>query len=227
MSRRANRTEAASDLAPRVRPVQARAKQTVDLILDNAAVLLDEVGIDAFNTNLLAERAGVAVRSVYRYYPNKLAVIVGLAERQASEWQALLADLMLPLADRDRNAYDAWDEVLDAYAAYLEAKQGRSAMHRAMQALPQLAEVNRRDNDVLSDTIYRALKGRGLRKPAARLRAISRVLLDTMDVAVDEALRRRGRVAPPLLDELKRMHQVYLEHYLGRSRLGAAPRKNL
>ena len=215
MDRTANRTEVASDLSPRVRPVQARAKQTVDLILDNAAVLLDEVGIDAFNTNLLAERAGVAVRSVYRYYPNKLAVIVGLAERQASEWQTLLARLMLPLADPDQSARDAWDAVLDAYVAYLEAKQGRSAMHRAMQALPQLSEVNRRDNDVLSDTIYRALKTRGLRQPAGRLQSISRVLLDTMDVAIDEALRRRGRVARPLLDELKRMHRSYLEPYLG------------
>ncbi len=215
MDRRANRTEVASDLSPRVRPVQARAKQTVDLILDNAAVLLDEVGIDAFNTNLLAERAGVAVRSVYRYYPNKLAVIVGLAERQASEWQTLLARLMLPLADPDQSARDAWDAVLDAYVGYLEAKQGRSAMHRAMQALPQLSEVNRRDNDVLSDAIYRALKTRGLRQPAGRLQSISRVLLDTMDVAVDEALRRRGRVARPLLDELKRMHRSYLEPDLG------------
>ncbi len=215
MDRRPNRTEVASDLSPRVRPVQARAKQTVDLILDNAAVLLDEVGVDAFNTNLLAERAGVAVRSVYRYYPNKLAVIVGLAERQASEWQTLLARLMLPLADPDQSARDAWDAVLDAYVSYIEAKQGRFAMHRAMQALPQLSEVNRRDNDVLSDTIYRALKTRGLRQPAGRLQSISRVLLDTMDVAVDEALRRRGRVARPLLDELKRMHRSYLEPYLG------------
>ncbi len=215
MSRRTSPPEISSDLSPRVRPVQARAKQTVDLILDNAAVLLDEVGIDAFNTNLLAERAGVAVRSVYRYYPNKLAVIVGVAERQASEWQTLLARLMLPLAEADQSACDAWDAVLDAYLAYLEAKQGRSAMHRAMQALPQLSEVNRRDNDVLADTIHTALKTRGLRLPAARLRLISRVLLDTMDVAVDEALRRRGRVARPLLDELKRMHRSYLEPYFG------------
>ena len=215
MDRRANRSEVANDLSPRVRPVQARAKQTVDLILDNAGVLLDEVGVDAFNTNLLAERAGVAVRSVYRYYPNKLAVIVGLAERQASEWQALLARLALPLSDPNQSACNAWDAVLDAYVSYIEAKQGRSAMHRAMQALPQLSEVNRRDNEVLADTIYRALKTRGLRQPAGRLQSISKVLLDTMDVSVDEALRRRGRVARPLLDELKRMHRSYLEPYLG------------
>ncbi len=214
MSRKASRPRVESDLSPRVRPVQKRAKDTVHQILDNAAALLDEVGVDAFNTNLLAERADVAVRSVYRYYPNKLAVIVGLAERQAEEWQKSFTQLMVPMADPKQSAFDAWDDVLEAYVAYLEEKQGRSAIHRAMQALPQLAEVNRRDNDVLSDAIAAALKARGLRRPKARLRLISRVLLDTSDVAVDEALSRRGRVPLQLLAELKLMHQSYLARFL-------------
>jgi AcrR family transcriptional regulator len=195
--------------------VQQRAKDTVEQILDNAATLLDEVGVDAFNTNLLAERANVAVRSVYRYYPNKLAVIVGLAERQAQEWQELFSRLLVPMADPSENAFDAWNRVLDGYVAYIEGKQGRSAIHRAMQALPQLAEVNRRDNDALSDAIAAALKSRGIPQPRARLQLISRVLLDTQDVAVDEALTRRGRVPVHLLDELKLMHRSYLALYLG------------
>ena len=214
MSRKASRGRRESDLSPRVRPVQQRAKETVDQILDNAAILLDEVGVDAFNTNLLAERAGVAVRSVYRYYPNKLAVIVGLAERQANEWQKLFAELLVPFADPEQCALDAWDEAQDGYAAYLMQKQGRSAIHRAMMALPQLAELNRRDNDVLADLIVKAFVDRGVRPAEAPLKSISRVLLDTSDMAVDEALSRRGRVSVPLLKELKLMHRSYLAIYL-------------
>ena len=214
MSRRVSRRLAQSDLSPRVRPVQKRAKDTVDHILDNAAALLDEVGVDAFNTNLLAERADVAVRSVYRYYPNKLAVVVGLAERQARQWQELFEQLMVRMADPKGSAFDAWDDVLDAYVSYLGGKRGRPAIHRAMQALPQLNEANRRDNDVLSEAIAVALKARGLPQTRARLRAISRVLLDTADGAIDEALSRRGRVTTQLLDELKLMHRSYLALYL-------------
>jgi AcrR family transcriptional regulator len=194
--------------------VQQRAKETVDQILDNAAILLDEVGVDAFNTNLLAERAEVAVRSVYRYYPNKLAVIVGLAERQANEWQELFAQLLVPVADPGESALDAWDEALDGYVAYLMQKQGRSAIHRAMMALPQLAELNRRDNAVLADLIATAFVARGFRQSQPRLKSISRVLLDTADMAVDEALSRRGRVSQPLLVELKLMHRSYLTLYV-------------
>jgi len=214
VSRKASRGRRDSDLSPRVRPVQQRAKETVDQILDNAAILLDEVGVDAFNTNLLAERAGVAVRSVYRYYPNKLAVIVGLAERQANEWQKLFADLLVPFADPELCAFDAWDDALDGYAAFLMQKQGRSAIHRAMMALPQLAELNRRDNDVLADLIVHAFVARGVRPAEAPLKSIARVLLDTSDMAIDEALGRRGRVSVPLFKELKLMHRSYLAIYL-------------
>jgi AcrR family transcriptional regulator len=204
-----------SDLSPRVQPVQQRAKDTVDLILDNAASLLQEVGVDAFNTNLLAERAGVAVRSVYRYYPNKLAVIVALAERQAMEWQEIFSQLLIPFADPEEEPFEAWDAVLDAYASYIEGKDGRSAIHRAMQALPQLAEINRQDNDALAVAIAAALRARGVDERPSRLSLISRMLLDTQDVAVDEALSRRGRVPIQLLDELKFMHRSYLAHFVG------------
>ena len=46
------------------------------------------------------------------------------------------------------------------------------------------------------------------------LPTLTRRKLDTMDVAVDETLRHRGRVPMQLLDELKRMHRSYLERYL-------------
>ena len=60
---------------PRALPVQNRARETVLRILECAAALIDEVGIEGFNTNLLAERASVRVRTIYRYYPTKLAIL--------------------------------------------------------------------------------------------------------------------------------------------------------
>ena len=56
-------------------PTQARSRETFEKILATAVELLDELGWDGFNTNLLAERAGVRVSAVYRYFPNKEAVL--------------------------------------------------------------------------------------------------------------------------------------------------------
>ena len=214
MGKRDDRRLPESDLSPRIRPVQKRAQNTLELILDTAGAVLDEVGIDAFNTNLLAERAGVAVRSVYRYYPNKLAVIVGFAERQADQWQESFGGLLATMRDPKESALDVWERILDAYVAFLEGKRGRSAIRRAMQALPQLCEVNRRDNDFLSREVALALKARGVQQPLARLRAVGRLLLETSDAAVDDALSRKGRVPTAVLDELKLMHRSYLAFYV-------------
>lgn len=60
---------------PRRKPRQARAQATVDAILQAAAHILVEQGFEGFNTNAVAERAGVSVGSLYQYFPNKEAII--------------------------------------------------------------------------------------------------------------------------------------------------------
>ena len=69
------------DLKRRRAPVQARAKRTYEKILTTAAELVEELGIERVNTNLIAQRAGVNISAVYKYFPNKHAIIVELAER--------------------------------------------------------------------------------------------------------------------------------------------------
>ena len=46
------------DLRLRKEPRQARARITWEKILNATAMLLDEVGLDGINTNLIAEKAG-------------------------------------------------------------------------------------------------------------------------------------------------------------------------
>lgn len=62
-------------------PRQARARQTVDIILEAAAYILAERGLDGFTTNHIAERAGVNISSLYQYFPNKLAILEALQTR--------------------------------------------------------------------------------------------------------------------------------------------------
>ena len=54
------------DLIPRKLPQQSRSRETMQRVLDMAETLLVELGVDGFNTNILAERAGVGVRAIYR-----------------------------------------------------------------------------------------------------------------------------------------------------------------
>ena len=201
------------EYAPRVRPVQERAIRTVDLILDTAAELLDEVGVDAFNTNLLAERAEVAVRSVYRYYPNKLAVIVALYERHEEAWAPRFDQAMRGLADPEQNALEVWEACIDDYVEYLEEDVGW-AIRRVIQGLPELRDIDRRDNDRRARKIARALQAHGARVNGRRLETVGRLLIETTSAAIDDAWSRDGRVPISVARELKLMHRSYLARYV-------------
>lgn len=66
------------ELLEKNKPRQARAKRTYESILNAAAELLVEVGVERISTNLIAERAGITVPALYRYFPNKYAVLHAL-----------------------------------------------------------------------------------------------------------------------------------------------------
>lgn len=69
-------------LRPRKKPVQPRAVETYSWLLEAAAQILEGQGIDAFNTNLVAERAGVSIGSLYQYFPGKDALLIALMRRE-------------------------------------------------------------------------------------------------------------------------------------------------
>jgi AcrR family transcriptional regulator len=77
-------------------PHQARAGATVAAILEAAAQILEAGGLAAFNTNAVAERAGVSIGTLYQYFADKNAIVLALAKR---EMQAALADIGHVLAD--------------------------------------------------------------------------------------------------------------------------------
>lgn len=72
-------------LKPRKRPVQTRSRLTVEAILDSAARVFAERGFAGGTTNHIAERAGVSVGSLYQYFPNKDAILMGLMERHLAQ----------------------------------------------------------------------------------------------------------------------------------------------
>jgi len=69
------------DLRPRKSPRQVRSADTVETILAAAARVLERESLAGFNTNRVAEVAGVSVGSLYQYFPNKDAIVVALIER--------------------------------------------------------------------------------------------------------------------------------------------------
>lgn len=54
----------------------------VDAIVEATARILETRGLGGFNTNAVAERAGVSVGSLYQYFPSKEALVAALSVRE-------------------------------------------------------------------------------------------------------------------------------------------------
>lgn len=65
--------------AARRSPNQHRSRETVAVILQAAAETLRAHGPGGFNTNRIAERAGVSIGTLYGYFANKQAILIALA----------------------------------------------------------------------------------------------------------------------------------------------------
>ena len=71
-------------------PLQARSRATVDSVLEAAARIVRQQGLDALTTNRISEVAGVGIATLYGYFPHKTAVMVALARRLMEEDEAAI-----------------------------------------------------------------------------------------------------------------------------------------
>lgn len=69
-------------------PVQARSTARLTSLLDAAAAVVDDIGFERLTTAMIAERAGSSIGTVYRYFPDRIAVLHALSGRSMSRFAA-------------------------------------------------------------------------------------------------------------------------------------------
>ncbi|MCU1454649.1 MAG: hypothetical protein JWN46_2795 [Acidimicrobiales bacterium] len=79
----------------RNRPRQARSAARVEVILDAAARVFEDVGYDAATTNLVAARSDVPVATIYRWFPDKSALADTLVDRYLEQLVRLYDELLV------------------------------------------------------------------------------------------------------------------------------------
>ena len=147
----------ADGLAPiRNEPVQARSTARLAALLDAAAHVIDEIGYERLTTAMVADRAGASIGTVYRYFPDRIAVLQSLAARNVDRvGEHALAEL------KDRRHED-WQSAMDAgFGVYTEAfrrEPGFAALRfgdvldlRPFVAIPALRLISERSGAVLVD----------------------------------------------------------------------------
>lgn len=201
------------DLIPRKQPQQARSRETIQRVLEEAELLLVELGVDGFNTNVLAERAGVGVRAIYRYFPNKWAILVELMDRSNARERDWVGNLRLLKAGDDWRS--AIDRMIDGFYQGASNSPSYSVLRAACQVSPQLREVDDRNVVSFESDVAEALAALGLAVDPHRLGTIAKIVIEVSGRLIDLALKAESPASAELLiGELKRMLHNLLEPHL-------------
>jgi AcrR family transcriptional regulator len=163
-------------------PTQLRALETCERILDAAAHLLGEVGIERLSTNLICERAGLSPPALYRYYPNKYAVLAELGVRLMVSQNELLekwatpATMKLPSAKFEQRIRQLF---LDTLEMTRQATAGEW-ITRALRAVPSLAPVRLESHAHVTGLLVAAFEVAWPEVPESRVRLVSRLAVEVM-----------------------------------------------
>ncbi|WP_031468948.1 TetR family transcriptional regulator [Sciscionella sediminilitoris] len=193
-------------------PVQQRSTERVGRMLDACADLLGEVGYEQLSTTAIAKRAGVAVGSLYQFFPDKRAVVQALTKRNL-DWFVARAAEALDAVDHT-HWWDVVGSVLDVYLHMHREVPGFARVHFGDVVDPQLLDENRDNNAVLVDALTERI-AEHVDVPVEELRLTLTVANEAADALLKLAFRRDPAGEESLVAETKTLVKGYLAGKFG------------
>jgi AcrR family transcriptional regulator len=199
-------------LAPRKEPRQARARETVDAILKAAIHAFATHGYAGTTTNLVAERAGVSVGSLYQYFPHKSAILAALHQRHTAPVAEVVAHALARFADPSMSLEDGFRGLIAELRRIHEANPELTRVVSELAPQVEGLELSLRKQEETSAVAVEAiLRARSDVRPGDR-----RVMAHVLREATESMTRWLQHDLPPGLDraaaaaEVARLLSAYL-----------------
>jgi AcrR family transcriptional regulator len=189
-------------------PTQERGARRVEAILDAAAELVEEVGVEAVTVQLLADRAATSKGSLYHFFPDVHSVLRALADRHLGEIRAIVGNIMADGA-KDWRGMETKDVIAALLAPldYLEQNCDLLALIRAPGILPR----ETRAMEPMVHFVDRILTARYPKMVAERRATRSATLVAVIDGVVGTAARGCSHRGEGMRRELEDLLVIYLD----------------
>jgi AcrR family transcriptional regulator len=192
----------------RRKPRQTRAVDTVETIFEATARIIERQGVGAVNTNYIAERAGIAIGTLYGYFPNKQAILLAMARRELGRIQDAICTAI--------ESADSGSEIVPMVVRLLiHGFGGRNQLRRvlleAVVAQGQYVELARPVENVAQLILSRGGKHQTFGQASmteAQVFVLTRALVGTIRAAAFEDSPFMGTEA--LEQELVRLTESYI-----------------
>ncbi|HEX6359794.1 TetR/AcrR family transcriptional regulator [Actinophytocola sp.] len=197
----------ATQVPLRKQPVQQRSAKRVEQMLEACAALIDELGYDGVTTTLIAERAGVAVGSLYQFFPDKRAVVQALTKRHLDHFTKEIEG-RLDWGNLE-HWWDGVDTIIDIYVEMYRTIPGFSRVRFGDVIDIRFIEDGRDNNTVISEQIAHVVASKHDIPVESLFRQIT-VASDIGDAILALAFRRKLFDEDDMINEAKQVVRAYL-----------------
>jgi AcrR family transcriptional regulator len=197
----------ATQVPLRKQPVQQRSAKRVEQMLEACAALIDELGYDGVTTTLIAERAGVAVGSLYQFFPDKRAVVQALTKRHLDYFTQQIDERL------DWEHLEHWwqgvDTIIDIYVEMYRTVPGFGRVRFGDVIDLRFIEDGRDNNTVITEQIAHVIAEKN-NIPIETLYKQITVACDIGDAILALAFRRKLFGEDEMIAEAKKVVREYL-----------------
>jgi AcrR family transcriptional regulator len=196
-----------SDTAESRVPTQERGTRRVEAILDAAAALVVEVGVEGLTVQMLADCAETSKGSLYHFFPDVPAVLRALADRHLQEIGEQLSAIMRD--ERIEWAGLAATDVVSYILApldYLEQNSDLLALVRSPAVLPRSS----RSMEPIQAFVEFILGSRFPQMPVDRRTSRAATICAVLDGVVTSSVRACSRGSEGMRRELSEMLVIYV-----------------
>lgn len=193
--------------------MQARSRDRLRRVLDAADELLAREGADAFTSTRVAQTAGVSVGSIYRFFPDKEAIVEALALRYWSDFEDLVAGVVQ--ADEADPLDDPVGAVVDVLVAGFQARPGFLSLWFGGLRTERVRDVTRPTRTAIARSIERLLHRHWPAAPRRTRARVAEMAVLAGDGLLREAFRRDRSGDSTVLAESRVMLSAYIARRLG------------
>ncbi|WP_392478198.1 TetR/AcrR family transcriptional regulator [Nostoc sp. C110] len=207
-------TDSSKPRGMRRQPRQARSQERVNQILDVAEQLFIMEGYNATSTNAIAANAKVPIGSLYQFFPDKAAILYGLAARYNQQLHHLLVELNTP-ESKSLTLSRYMEQVIDTVDQFFTDYPGYHAIFMPLQSsMPELEAIDAAaDAQLIEDLVMFISEHYPDLEPIV-YEAIAFVLVKTIGILLWTSLSHEKKFRQQLVTETKRLTLSYLQSYL-------------
>ncbi|GAB3111625.1 TetR/AcrR family transcriptional regulator [Aestuariicella hydrocarbonica] len=191
-------------LNPRRQPIQQRARERTQQILDITARLLEEVGVDDLTTILIAKELGISVGSLYHYFPNKHAIMFALGERWLQEMTVAMKDI--EAFDIENMSLEVFVEAaVERMLAVYRAQKAVLPLAQALWSIPELRDLDEQHDMLVITKMAGVFARLQLNGNKSELERIGRVYLESTHSVMLTVVSQKTARSKRSLEDLKAM----------------------